>query len=106
MAGFVSGSRSNLHFVREGCFLIQITKLGQGKLDAVRLSFKVSQHSRDERLLRSFIYFFGCGLFNYHSGNNKSGVFIVRKFSDISEKILPFFGDHKIEGIKREDFED
>jgi hypothetical protein len=25
---------------------------------------------------------------------------------DISEKILPFFKDHKIEGIKKEDFED
>jgi len=97
MAGFVSG---------EGCFLVQITKSGQGKLDAVSLSFKISQHSRDEQLLRSFISFFGSGLFNYHSGNNKSGVFIVRKFSDISEKILPFFSDHKIEGIKREDFED
>ena len=31
MAGFVSG---------EGCFLIQITKLGQGKLDAVRLALR------------------------------------------------------------------
>lgn len=70
------------------------------------LSFKVSQHSRDEQLLRSFISYFGCGLFNYHSGNKKYGVFIVRKFSDISEKILPFFSDYKIEGIKREDFED
>ena len=97
MAGFVTG---------EGCFLVQITKSGQGKLDAVRLSFKVSQHSRDEQLLRSFIYFFWCGLFNYHSGNKKYGVFIVNKFSDILEKILPFFNEHKIEGIKREDFED
>ena len=99
MAGFVSG---------EGCFLVQIAKYGKGKLDGVSLSFKVSQHLRDELLLRSFISFFGCGIFNYHSRNSKSGsgVFIVRKFSDISDKILPFFKDHKIEGIKREDYED
>ena len=99
MAGFVSG---------EGCFLVQIAKYGKGKLDGVSLSFKVSQHLRDELLLRSFISFFGCGIFNYHSGNSKSGsgVFIVRKFSDISDKILPFFKDHMIEGIKREDYED
>ena len=99
MAGFVSG---------EGCFLVQMAKYGKGKLDGVSLSFKVSQHLRDELLLRSFISFFECGLFNYHSGNSKSGsgVFIVRKFSDIRDKILPFFKDHEIRGIKREDFED
>jgi len=99
MAGFVSG---------EGCFLVQMAKYGKGKLDGVSLSFKVSQHLRDELLLRSFTSFFGCGLFNYHSGNSKlgSGVFIVRKFSDISDKILPFFKDYEIKSIKREDFED
>jgi hypothetical protein len=99
MAGFVTG---------EGCFLVQISKYGKGKLDGVSLRFKVSQHLRDELLLRSFRSYFGCGLFNYHNGNSKSGsgVFIVTKFADISDKIIPFFKDHKIEGIKREDFED
>jgi len=106
MAGFVSG---------EGCFLVNLAKYGQGKLDGVSLSFKVSRASanlRDKSLLNSFINFFGCGLFNYHggvaAGKSKlgSGVFIVRKFADISDKILPFFKDHYIRGIKREDFED
>lgn len=99
MAGFVSG---------EGCFLVQMAKYGKGKLDGVSLSFKVSQHLRDELLLRSFVSFFECGLFNYHSGKRKSGsgVFIVRKFADISDKILPFFKYHEIRGVKREDFED
>jgi hypothetical protein len=99
MAGFVSG---------EGCFLVEMSKYGGDKLEGVSLTFKVSQLLRDELLLRSFISFFGCGLFNYHSGKSKlgSGVFIVRKFADISDKILPFFKDHEIRGIKREDFED
>lgn len=97
MAGFVSG---------EGCFLIQMAKYGKDKLDGVSLSFKVSQHLRDELLLRSFISFFGCGLFNYHGVNSKSGVFITRKFADISDKIVPFFKNHEIRGIKRKDFED
>jgi len=86
-----------------------MSKYGKGKLDAVSLSFKVSTPPKEGwLLLRSFISFFGCGLFNYHSGKSQtgSGVFIVRKFVDISEKILPFFQDHMIEGIKREDFED
>ena len=106
MAGFVTG---------EGCFLVQMSKYGKGKLDGVSLSFKVSQHLRDELLLRSFISFFGCGFFNYHSGKSQtgSGVFIVRKFEDISKKLrglrpcpaaarrprVPFFQDHMIEGI-------
>jgi hypothetical protein len=99
MAGFVTG---------EGCFLVEMAKQGKGKLYWVSLSFKVSQHLRDELLLRSFISFFGCGLFNYHSGNSKSGsgVFIVRKFEDILNKILPFFKNHTIKGIKGKDFED
>lgn len=89
MAGFVTG---------EGCFLVQMSKYGKGKLDAVSLSFKVTRRPGDELLLRSFISFFGCGLFNYHSGKSQtgSGVFIVRKFADISEKILPFFQNHMI----------
>jgi len=104
MAGFVSG---------EGCFLVHLAKYGKGKLDGVSLSFKVSQHLRDELLLRSFISFFGCGIFNYHyplrgSGKSQtgSGVFMVRKFEDIIDKILPFLKKHEVRGIKRKDFED
>ena len=37
-------------FIDEGCFLVQLSKYGKGKLDAVSLSFKVSQHLRDELL--------------------------------------------------------
>lgn len=122
MAGFVSGESF-------GCFSISMGKYGKGKLDSVSLSFRVSQHLRDELLLRSFIPFFGCGIFNYHNGSSKYlgvdflglpssssssssgakqgvGVFIVRKFADISDKILPFFKYHKIQGIKGKDFED
>lgn len=32
--------------------------------------------------------------------------FRVEKFSDNSEKILEFFGSHKIRGVKFEDFKD
>ncbi len=97
MSGFASG---------EGCFSVHLSKYGKGKLDGVSLSFRVSQHSRDELLLKSFISFFECGLFNYHDKNKKAGVFIVRKFSDILDKILPFFEKHPIIGVKKEDYED
>ena len=91
VAGFVSG---------EGNFLVMINR------DVVSLRFSISQHNRDDKLLKSLISYFECGLFNSHSGENKSGVFIVRKFSDISDKIITFFQKYEIEGIKREDFND
>lgn len=97
MAGFISG---------EGCFSVHTTKSDNGKQNLVSLSFRVSQHIRDEELLKSFVNFFGCGFFNYHNSNKKSGVFIVRKFQDNFEKIIPFFRDHKIKGIKGKDFND
>lgn len=80
VAGFVSG---------EGNFLVMINR------DVVSLRFSISQQNRDEKLLKSLISYFECGLFNNHSGENKSGVFIVRKFSDISDKIITFFKNMK-----------
>ena len=79
MAGFVSG---------EGCFLVHLAKYGKGKLDGVSLSFKVSQHLRDELLLRSFISFFGCGIFNYHYPLRGSGDFWIKSLHRAGECVL------------------
>jgi LAGLIDADG endonuclease len=52
----------------------------------------------------SFIEYFGCG--NYYSQSKRQlGDFIVDKFSDIDEKIIPFFHKHKILGVKSLVFE-
>jgi hypothetical protein len=52
MAGFITG---------EGCFFIKINK-GRNKAGVgVQLVFQVSQHIRDEVLLKSFITYFKCG---------------------------------------------
>jgi hypothetical protein len=52
MAGFITG---------EGCFFIKTTK-GRNKAGVgVSLGFQVSQHIRDEALLKSFITYFKCG---------------------------------------------
>ena len=52
----------------------------------------------------SFIEYFGCG--NYYSHSKRQlGDFIVDKFSDIVEKILPFFKKHQILGVKSLNFE-
>ena len=46
MAGFTSA---------EGCFKITLVKRPNRKIDQVYLVFQITQHSRDERLLESFI---------------------------------------------------
>lgn len=52
MSGFISG---------EGMFFIKINR-GRNKVGiGVQLVFQVSQHIRDEELLKSFVSFFKCG---------------------------------------------
>lgn len=58
MAGFTSG---------EGCFFVKIKK-GKNKVGVgVQLVFQVSQHTRDEELMKSFVTFFKCGHYNTSS---------------------------------------
>jgi len=95
IAGFVSA---------EGCFMIKIkpskTKLGE----AVHLEFQITQHIRDETLMKMFVSYFKAGK------NNNSGSaaidFRVAKSSDIQDKIIPFFDKYPIIGVKSQDFED
>ena len=86
-------------------FFLQIyksqTKLGK----AVKLSFQLTQHSRDDKLLRSLVPYLECG--NYTRRASKPwGEFICTKFSDINLKIIPFFLKYPIQGVKYKDFED
>ena len=78
----------------EACFLINIykceTKLGEG----VKLIFNLAQHSRDSELVISFEKYLGCGSINKHSGD--ATVFIVTRFSDITEKLLRFLINIKL----------
>ncbi len=55
--------------------------------------------------MKSIVNLLGCGIY-YPSSNRDSGKFVVRKFSDNLEKVIPFFNKYKIEGIKALDFSD
>lgn len=70
----------------------------------VQLIFQLSQHVRDEQLVKSFIDYFQCG----HVGIRKDGIvyFRVSKFYDIIEKIIPFFKKYPVIGEKSKDFAD
>jgi hypothetical protein len=93
-AGFVSG---------EGCFLVHLFKAKTKTGFAVQLLFKITQHSRDEQLMRSLEEYLGCG--NYLSYSNRdAGDFVVTKLSDTTDKVIPFFEKCSISGVKALDF--
>jgi hypothetical protein len=66
--------------------------------------FLITQHVRDILLLTSFERYLNCGKYSYQS--DKVGNFGVYKFSDIVEKIIPFFNKYPILGVKNYNFQD
>lgn len=96
MAGFVSA---------EGCFFVKIAKSNTTKLGVrTELVFVVTQHIRDSLLLNLFIDYFGCG--KCYISKRDSLDYRVSSFSDILNKIIPFFAEHNIIGEKAKDFND
>ena len=95
VAGFTSG---------DGCFKISIrtSKLYKAGSTIVIL-FTLTQHIRDELLLKSFKDYFGCG--HAYSYLNHTE-FICQSFKDNINKIIPFFRKYPILGVKTLDFED
>lgn len=79
----------------EGCFMVRVL---DNPRTQVLLSFKLTQHIRDERLFRSLVDYLDCGKIYV---DERSVSFIVTKYSDITDKILPLFDKYPIQGIKR-----
>lgn len=88
LAGFTSA---------EGSFMVQVKTSGQ-----VQLVFRLGQHSRDEQLMESLIYYLHCGSLYKQK---EAVIFEVKKLSDINEKIIPFFKKYPILGVKSKNFE-
>ncbi len=70
---------------------------------SVELTFSITQHYRDEQLMRSLIEYFGCG--NVFKDRD-TVVFKITKFNDMTEKLLPFFQKYPIQGVKLIDYFD
>jgi hypothetical protein len=101
LAGFASG---------EGSFQIDIQKSKTSRLGhQVLLRFSIGQHRRDEQLLINLIDYFKCGRV-YKKKSKKYNTYFceyrVEKFKDIENKIIPFFLEHHIQGVKLLDFQD
>ena len=95
LAGFTSA---------EGCFFIVIQKSKDTKLGkAVQLKFILVQHTRDEELMKSILDYFECGnLLKKRETINLT----ITKFTDLTEKIIPFFKKYPVLGVKSKDFAD
>ena len=95
VSGFTSG---------DGCFKVSIRESKLCKAGSrVVLLFILTQHIRDEILLKSLVNFFGCGqTFSYKDYIE----FRCQSFKNNSENILPFFYKYPILGVKTQDFED
>lgn len=80
LAGFIDG---------EGCFYILVSKSKSYKTGAsVQLQFSITQHSRDIELIRLFKDFLKCGFIKIVK-KQPCAVFIMTKFSDITNILIP-----------------
>ena len=96
LTGFVDG---------EGYFYVKSLKNNKYSTGfSVNLVFSISQHVRDEALLTTFLDYLGCGRIERASTRPDGANFVVSKFSDIKEKIIPFFQTYPLQGIKYMDF--
>ena len=87
----------------EGSFHISIyespTKTGYG----LTLKFQITQHFRDADLMKALVSIFGCGNYKKRSPGT-IGDFVVTKFSDITDKIIPLFIQYPLMGCKLVNF--
>lgn len=105
LAGFTSPPAHLLGGAVHGCFFVFVHKALTHKSGfQVQLVFQITQHSRDYILIQSLISYLGCGKLVTSSDGKVQ--FRVDKFSDNLDKIIKFFYNHKIQGIKLEDFKD
>jgi len=56
--------------------------------------------------MKSLISYFGCGKVYAKSKSNTAFDFRVTKFSDLIEKVIPFFDKYSIVGVKYHDYKD
>ena len=96
-SGFVDG---------EGCFYVSTSKSKKIKTGvSVALVFCVSQHVRDKLLLTKFMEYLGCGTVQGFSTRPTGAVFTVNSLKYIAEKVIPFFQNYPLQGIKGLDYQ-
>lgn len=90
----------------ESCFFVTIKKSSSHNCGFhVSLTFTLTQHIRDQELIKSFETYLGCGSI-FMKWTREVVIFTVQKFSYNMNTIIPFFQKHPIRGVKSKDFED
>jgi hypothetical protein len=90
LAGFTDG---------EGSFYIRIKEASSAKsINRVSFFFSINQSIRDSDLIYDISKFLNCGTI---SSNIKYIQFRVTKFEDVETKIIPFFKNYPMHGIKQ-----
>ena len=84
--------------------MIRVLNSSKHKLNKkVQLEFNLSQHARDEELMKVIANYFGTGAVYL---NRNAFVYRVVNFSELTDKVLPLFKDNPIQGIKYFDYLD
>ena len=96
ISGFVSA---------EGNFDVRIPSTNSKLGYRVQLRFRITQHSRDIRLMEKIVEYFGSGKIYKYGGKSAVSLTIV-DFTDITNIIVPFFNKNAIIGIKLYDYLD
>lgn len=72
---------------------------------SISLRFSVTQHTRDEVLLKNIVTYLNLGRY-YKSPTRPEGQYLVTKFSDISNKVIPLINEYPLLGVKNRDYLD
>ena len=93
ISGFTTG---------DGSFIIRIIQESSRRLGfKVQLIFKIGQHIREEKLIRSLVDHLACGKVSIY----KNVVYFeVTKFTELYYKIIPFFKKNFLHGVKQQDY--
>lgn len=97
LTGFVDGV---------GCFYINTKKAKTSTGYQIIMTFLLTQHVRDERLLTKIIDYLECGNIEKVSTRHTTVTLAVYKFTNIKDKIIPFFCKYPLQGVKSLDFND
>uniref|UniRef100_UPI0030E23EE7 hypothetical protein n=1 Tax=Dematophora necatrix TaxID=2751867 RepID=UPI0030E23EE7 len=97
ISGFVSA---------EGNFDVRMPKTAKGLHRRVQLRFRISQHIRDIKLMEKIVEYFQAGKIYKYSGGKSAVSLSIVVFSDITNKIVPFFSLNPIIGVKLYDYLD
>ncbi|KAM4054270.1 LAGLIDADG endonuclease (mitochondrion) [Hirsutella rhossiliensis] len=96
ISGFVSA---------EGNFDVRMPSTNSKLGYRVQLRFRISQHSRDLRLMEKIVEYLGSGKI-YKYGGKSAVSLTIFNFADITNIIVPFFNKNPIIGIKLYDYLD